>query len=269
MQGGMEKTAGRTDMTEQQAACPPYPWEPFNPIRAWNAFWGLVGDRDDTRYVFAFFRAVNGQSMGNIFKRFVACEFGQSQIEDRTRFADKLLDRKTLESYGPGTFAAAYLKYLDSENLDPLGVHTAAVENAPELYAQLERDYPEFAAMTYTFHLAHDLHHVLTGYGRDPLGEALLLTFNGNQNGTRGSRLLGMFAGLRIRSEIWQWPVGRMMSNARHMAREARDFMTVDLTDYLHLPLEEARERLQVRPDPLYRQVRDEWTGPEPVTAKA
>ncbi|HBU62126.1 MAG: hypothetical protein CMH91_04200 [Oceanicaulis sp.] len=269
MQGGMEKTAGRIDMTDQQTACPPYPWEPFNPIRAWKAFWGLVGDRDDTRYVFAFFRAVNGRSMGHIVNRFANSDFGRSQIEDRTRFADVMLDRKTLESYGRGTFAAAYLHYLDSENLNPLGVHEAAVENAPELYAQLEAEYPEFASMTYTLHLAHDLHHVLTGYGRDPLGEALLLTFNGNQNGTRGSRLLGMFAGLRIRSEIWQWPVGRMMANARRMARESRDLVTTDLTQYLHLPLEEARARLNLVPDPLYREVRDTWTGPEPVSAKA
>jgi ubiquinone biosynthesis protein COQ4 len=256
-------------MTEQHAACPPYPWEPFNPIRAWSAFWGLVGDRDDTRYVFEFFRAVNGQSMGGILGRFVNSDFGRSQIEDRTRFANKLLDRETLKSHGRGTFAAAYLHYLDSENLDPLGVHVAAVENAPDLYAQLEREYPEFAAMTYTFHLAHDLHHVLTGYGRDPLGEALLLTYNGNQNGTRGSRLLGMFAGLRIRSEIWQWPVGQMMANARTMARESTDMIVTDLTDLLPLPLEEARARLNLVPDPLYREVRDSWTGPEPVSAKA
>jgi len=253
----------------QALPCPPYPWEPFSVFKAWKAFWDLAGDRDDTRYVFQFFRAVNGQSMGQMFHRFVNSEFGQSQIEDRKRFSDKLLDRKTLESYGPGTFAAAYLNYLDSENLDPLGVHTAAVENAPELYAKLETDYPEFAAMTYTFHLAHDLHHVLTGYGRDPLGEALLLSFNGHQKGTRGSRLLGMFAGMRIRSEVLQWPVGRMMANSRRMARTSRDFITVDLTEYLHLPLEEARARLSLAPDPLYRKVRDEWTGPEPVTAKA
>ena len=110
---------------------------------------------------------------------------------------------------------------------------------------------------------------MLTGYGRDPLGEALLLTYNGNQSGTRGSRLLGMFAGLRIRSEIWQWPVGRMMANARKMARESTDMVVTDLTELLPLPLEEARQRLNIQPDPLYREVRDSWTGPEPVSAKA
>jgi ubiquinone biosynthesis protein COQ4 len=255
-------------MTEA-TACPPYPWEPFNAFKAWKAFWGLVGDRDDTRYVFEFFRAVNGQTMGPMVARFANCAFGQSQIEDRERFARVLLDRKKLESHGPGTFAAAYLNYLDSEGLDPLGVHVAARENAPDLYDRLEREYPEFAAMTYTFHLAHDLHHVLTGYGRDPLGEALLLTFNGNQEGTRGSRLLGMFAGLRIRSEIMQWPVGRMMDNARRMAREAAPLVEVDLSQMMHLPLEEARAELNITPDPLYRHVRDTWTGPEPVTVNA
>ena len=45
--------------------------------------------------------------------------------------------------------------------------------------------------------------------------------------------------------------------------------VVTDLTELLPLPLEEARQRLNIQPDPLYREVRDSWTGPEPVSAKA
>ena len=61
-------------MTEQHAACPPYPWEPFNPIRAWNAFWGIfvyvTGDAIlslDLVHVVVAFIVWSGLVLGKVF----------------------------------------------------------------------------------------------------------------------------------------------------------------------------------------------------------
>ncbi|WP_158291657.1 Coq4 family protein [Marinicauda algicola] len=262
-----------TDATLSSAsesrALPDFPHGPIRPFEAWRAFWDLVADRDNTVHVFRFFMAVNGKTAGTSFRRFLKSDFGRKMLADPHYIDRILLDRKTLEAAGPGTVAASYLHYLDSENLHPLGVHQAAKDAAPELWARMERDYPEYAVMRRTTAILHDLYHVLTGYGRDPLGEAVLLEFSGAQSGNRGARLLGRAAGLRIRSEIRSWPVGRMMDNAVRMAREATDLALVDPADYLHLPLDEARAMLNIVPDPVYRKIRAEWTGPEPVSGKA
>lgn len=245
-----------------------FPYGPVRPFKAWKAFWDLVEDRDDTTHVFEFFHAVNGRSAGRSFRRFLASDFGRKMLADPHYIDRVLLDRAGLEAAGPGTVAAAYLHYLDSENLHPLGVHQAAKDAAPELWERMERDYPEYAVMRRTTAILHDLYHVLTGYGRDPLGEAVLLEFAGAQSGNRGARMLGRAAGLRIRAEIRSWPVGRMMNTAVKMAREAKEFALIDPADYIYLPLDEARAMLNVRPDPVYARIRAEWAGPEPVSGK-
>lgn len=250
-------------------SAPRYPYRPVRPLKALKAFHGLTQDRDDTRYVFAFFEAVNGRSQEAWFEAFFGSEYGAGVVADRERIGRVLTDRETLESYGQGTFAHAYLHYLDSENLQPTGVFDAHWAQAPDDMAALRDQYPELYALSYMMSLTHDLYHVLTGYGRDPLGEALLLVFTGTQTGSRGSRLLGRMAGLRIRSEIPSWPVGRMVSEARRLAREATVFASVDLLELLPLPLEDARARLNVNRPELYIATREAWTGPEPVTAKA
>jgi len=246
-----------------------YPSRPIQPFKAIRAFFDLVGDRDDTRYVFAFFDAVNGRSNEAYYDRFFESEYGKTFLADPEALGRVLTDRATLESYGPGTFAAAYLRYLDTENLQPLGVHEAAVATDPERMARLKENWPQLYWLQYHGSLTHDLYHVLTGYGRDPLGEALLLVFSGLHTGSRGARLLGAMAGLRIRSEIPSWPVGRMMKEAVRLANKAEHFPTADLASLLPLSLEGARARVKIgRPD-LYKATRAAWTGPEPVTAKA
>lgn len=245
-----------------------YPSRPIQPFKALKAFFDLVGDRDDTRYVFAFFDAVNGRSNEAYYDRFFASAYGQRFLADPERLGRALTDRKTLESHGPGTFAAAYLHYLDTEGLQPLGVHEAALAQAPERMARLKANWPMLYWLQYHGALTHDLYHVLTGYGRDPLGEALLLVFSGLHTGSRGARLLGALAGLRIRSEIPSWPVGKMMKETVRLARKAEHFPTADLASLLPLPLEEARARVKIGRPQLYIATRKAWTGPEPVTAK-
>jgi ubiquinone biosynthesis protein COQ4 len=259
-----EMTSG--PVSSQTAA---FPWEPVRPFKALGAFRDLIKDKEDTRHVFRFFNAAQGRTGEEAFRRFCGSDFGRSVIADRQELARKLMDRENLEKAGPGTFAAAYLHYLDAEGLNPLGVYEAAVANNPEHYEILERDYPEFAAFTWSMSLTHDLYHVLTSYSRDALGEALLLVFTGVQTGSRGSRLLGAMGGLKIRSEIPRWPVGRMMRNAAAMARAAAYLPTADLTALFGLRLDEAREQLNITPDPLYREVRESWTGPEPIAVRA
>lgn len=248
---------------------PEFPSAPVRPLTALRAFHGLTRDREDTRYVFAFFQAVNGRSSEGYYRRFLASEYGRRFLQDPEALGRTLTDRQTLERYGAGTFAAAYLRYLDEEKLQPLGVFEAAWANAPEHMDALKRHWPEIYWIHYNGQLTHDLFHVLTGYGRDPLGEALLLVFSGVQTGNRGARLLGALAGLRIRSEVLSWPVGRMMKEAVRLAREAENFTTADLPALLSLPLDEARAAVNIARPALYQATREAWTGPEPVAVKA
>ncbi|MEE2527355.1 Coq4 family protein [Hyphobacterium sp. HN65] len=245
-----------------------FPVKPIQPFKAWKAFQGLVRDKEDTRYVFAFFENVNGRSYSRFYERFVASDYGKSVLADPAGIGGQLTDRDTLESYGPDSFAAAYLHYLDTENLQPLGVFEAHWNQAPQAMAYMRDEWPGLYAVSWMMSLSHDLYHVLTGYGRDPLGEALLLKFTGTQTGGRGPRWLGSLAGLKIRSEIPSWPVGRMMAEAVRLANGAEPFYTTDLPSLLPLPLAEARARLNMGKPSLYLDTLASWDGEMPVAVQ-
>lgn len=259
----------QSETTGHPVSAAGYPVRPINPWKAWQAFQGLVRNKEDTRYVFAFFENVNGRSYTKFYERFTASDYGQSILADREQVGRVLNDRATLESYGPGTFAAAYLDYLDSEDLKPEGVFEAHWAQAPREMAAMRDNWPGLYAVSYMMSLTHDLYHVLSGYSRDPLGEALLLVFTGTQTNGRGPKWLGRLAGLRLRYEIPSWPVGRMMAEAKRNALAATPFYTTDLTALLPLPLEEARARLKVNPPQLYRDTLAAYDGPAPVAVKA
>ena len=246
-----------------------YPTKPVNLWKAWKAFRGLVGDRNDTRYVFEFFENTNGHSYERYFDEFLSTDYGKGMVEDYEKLGAYLFDRAKLESFGPGTFADAYLKHMDENGFDAEGVHHAALAQAPERMSLLKKEYPEIFAVSYNGSVTHDMYHVLAGYGADPLGEALLLVFSGRMSGSRGACWLGRLAGLQIRSEIPSWPVGRMMSEAVRNSVAATKFHTVDLTQYLHLPLEDARAQLNVGRPFLYEKTLAEWDGPMPVPTEA
>lgn len=245
------------------------PFQRVRPLGALAAFRDLIKAPHDTRHVFRFFAATHGRTGEASFRRFIASEYGRSIISDRQRFADTLNNRAQLEACGPDTFAAAYLNYLDTEGLDPLGVHEAAVAANPAYYEHLDHDYPEFSAYIWSMNMTHDLFHVLTGYGRDALGEGLLLMFTGVQTGWRGSRLLGSMVGLRIRPQIPSLPIGRMMRNAAGMARAARPVYAHDLTELFPLTLADARAALSITPDRVYLDALAAWMASQPVRARA
>ena len=242
---------------------------PVAPLRALQAFHKLVKNREDTRLVFEFFEALNGKTETKFFNRMLSSNYGKFIAENPNHIGQFLSDRKTLESFGADTFASRYLHYLDSESLSVEGVNEAAWEHAPEYMASLKDEYPHIYAIGYMTQLTHDLYHVLTGYGRDPLGEALLLVFTATMTGVRGPAFLGRLAGLRIRYEVPSWPVGRMMAEAVRNARAAEDFPTTNLTEYMHLPINEARRQLNVTRPKLYKATLKSWRGPMPVEPEA
>ena len=246
-----------------------YPSRPMNLWKAWKAFRGLVGDRNDTRYVFEFFENVNGRSYETYYDEFLSSDYGREIVHDFRSVGRFLSDRKTLESYGPGTFAAAYLKHMDANGFTAEGVFEASLAQAPERMKYLQDNFPDLYAINYMGSVTHDMYHVLSGYGADPLGEALLLVYSAQMSSSRGANWLGRLAGLQIRSEIPAWPVGRMMDEAVRNARNAVKFHTVDLTSYMHLPIDEARAELKVDRAALYEKTLAEWDGPMPVPPQA
>src|SRR3546814_18439423 len=80
---------------------------------------------------------------------------------------------------------------------------------------------------------SHDLYHIVTGYGRDGLGEICVLTFGNAQfynHGIAFLLLLGLFKSRREHPEL---PVLGPMIEAWRRGRSARNFSEIQWEEFL------------------------------------
>ena len=165
------------------------------------------------------------------------------------------LPNQSLRAYPEGSLARAYLAFMEGENLTPEGLRGAAEE------ADIDYDaYPEFAEMMRLFlHLqvSHDLWHVLSGYGRDALGELCNLVFTRQQTKNPGFRLIVLIGGIAIKLDDWSVPTMKALKEAGRNARRTEWILEHDVETLLALPLAEARARLNIGTPAVYNAIPD------------
>jgi ubiquinone biosynthesis protein COQ4 len=142
---------------------------------AYRAWLRLYANPDDTAAVFEIIEALRGRSDERAYRRFLRSANGPQIMLERPALLERLSQREALRALPEGSLGRSYAAFMDAESIDPDGLVDASVgreswQNADEgllYFATRRRD-------------MHDLHHVVTGYGRDLRGEAALLAFNGN-----------------------------------------------------------------------------------------
>jgi len=103
----------------------------------------------------------------------------------------------------------------------------------------------------------HDIFHVLTGFGREGLGEANVLAFSWAQNGNNGSIFMAYMAGWQIQNRV-NLPAMKCVSKARKAGKRAVRLSDVPLTELLRKPLSVVRKELNISPSPLYVSIIEE-----------
>jgi ubiquinone biosynthesis protein COQ4 len=216
----------------------------LHPLQAIRAVRRLLANPDDTAQVFAIFRALRGRSGLWAFRRFAASTTGAAVIRERRRLLDTLSDGARLKALPQGSFGQTYFNFMEEEQLTAEGLVQASQswENEPvppdfELFRERMRD-------------AHDLTHVLTGYGRDPLGEVCLLAFMYAHARNPGMALIALMS-LKNIPRIARGAVFEAWRNGR----KARWLQDQDFEALLPRPLDEVRTALHIVDPGLYRAV--------------
>lgn len=218
---------------------PTPPTPPVQPLHAFVSVIRLVRNKEDTRQVFEIIKSLSGRSGKRLFERFSATPYGRRVVSEPVRLEEILSDREALRRLPAGTLGRAYLDFMEGENLTAEGLRAAAEEAGIELDA-----WPEFKEFMRTFmHLqvSHDLWHVLTGYGRDALGELCNLVYTRAQTGNPGFRLIVIIGAIAQKLEAPKVPVLKALREAGRNARAANCVLEHDVEKLLALPLDEAR----------------------------
>ena len=162
-------------------------------------------------------------------------------LDDHARWAD----------CAPDTVAATYIAFMRREGLSAAGLVAESEKFMPpekqlgdltEWYFKRLRD-------------THDLFHILTGYGRDALGEASLLGFSYEQNHNRGIWFIAYAAAHQIKKSTGtRAPIYASINEGRRLGKAARKLAHMDVEAVMRMELGEARAKLGVGEPVVYRE---------------
>jgi ubiquinone biosynthesis protein COQ4 len=219
-------------------------------LEAFRAIRTLIRNPDDTSQVFRVIRALSGRALDRQFERFRATPQGRRILARESTLLERLSDRDALASLPQGSLGRTYSEFTRAEAISPKGLVEASLAAPPESTDMS----PERLLFTARLRDSHDLWHVVTGYGRDLVGESALLAFTYRQTGNRGIGLIVAAA---------YWKAGRDLPGGRAVIRDGyrraarADWLpAADWESLLERPLAEVRQMLRIEPVGDYAAVR-------------
>lgn len=247
---------------------PARPSQPIRPFKAWHHMKKLLADKEDTEQVFEIIQALNGESLRRDFKRFLASPNGPQRLTERASLPPLLDDHAPLLALPEGSVGRAYVDFMRREQLSAAGL-VAESEKQRRNHPQFDDDLSWYGDRLRD---THDLNHVLTGYGRDALGEGALLAYTHAQNGGRGIWFIASMARRRIgRLAPPAANIAKVFEEARKNGRAARRIHEENVEELLAEPLAEARQRLNIPKPTAYKAalaiLADLYPDPQAVAA--
>ena len=218
----------------------------FKPLRALKATVKFIENKEDTSQVFRILASLDGGQSEKNFQRFRQSDTGSRILAEQRSLFEFLCDRDAISQMPEGSFGRAYLDFITSEGLSPEGFQQE-IERADEQLSEITGDR---GLNRMRIRHAHDLWHVITGYGRDMIGEAALLGFTYAQTRIPGFAYLGTITALKAKSDFGGLPVLACFREGYEVGKKAEWLMEADWENLFALPLEEVRVRLNVvRPE--------------------
>jgi ubiquinone biosynthesis protein COQ4 len=221
------------------------------PLKAWRAMQSLLEDGERTGEVFKIVEALEGGAMAKSTERLRLRSGGAGLLAAKPEILDLLQDREALRGYPEGSLGRAYLHFVESEDLSADGLMEASMEaDRDRNYSEDERWFGNRLRDT------HDLFHVVTGYGRDGLGEISLLAFSVRQTPNLGIKFVIFMSQRASRKDKSPIPSKACIKEARDNADRAEWLGAQEWETLMPLPLEEVRSRLNVEPPEFYEETK-------------
>ncbi len=226
------------------------------PAKAWHHFRELLKDKERTEEVFKIFEALPWGGMRNAGQRFLTSERGRAIVAREPYLPAVLDDHAALRRMPAGSLAHAYCDFMEREGLTAQGL----VDEFSRFAAGKPKFHDQFDWYLNRARDVHDLLHVLTGYGRDSLGEACVLAFTYSQQPSPAHLFIGYMAGLNMKRTVKSnAPVLRAVREGQRLGKACPRLLEQSITELLPLPIEDVRRRLNITPAQFYHKAHAEW----------
>ncbi|MGB3470231.1 MAG: Coq4 family protein [Erythrobacter sp.] len=227
----------------------------YSPLRAWKNFRLLMKDKEDTSLVFKIYESLPSKNFMPRVEALVMSERGQMLRRTEPNLAEILDDHEELRKTPKGSLGHAYCDFMEAEGLSAAGLVAESERLGRTKYDDCVQWFSERSRDT------HDLFHVLTGYGRDALGEQCVLLFTHGQSPTQGHLLIGYAGSANIKLQVKgsKAPVMGAVSEAKRTGRGAPPMVSQPIRELLKQPLDAVRSALNIPEPTMYRECHRVW----------
>lgn len=238
--------------------------------KAWTHFQKFRQDKEQTDEIIAVLDALPWRGMADAAAQFLNTPRGRKIFRDEPYLPDFLDDHKALRETPKGSFAHAYCDFMEREQLTAAGMVEASeaarmgdvrrFDDGVDWYNDRLRDF-------------HDILHIVTGYGRDLLGEQCIFGYMYHQRPSPGHLLTAWLGTLMMKSQIsTKAPIIGALREARRNGKLCPRIVEQPIQELFMLPLEEVRARFNTPSPKVYHAVleayRHEGIDPHAFMAK-
>ena len=259
-----------TDPNRTEMPIPVHPDRPKlrkRPRKALHHFRELLKDKEDTEQVFWIFEALPRQSFRDDALRFGTSDAGRAIYSSEPYLPDLLDDHERLRAMPEGSVAHAYCDFMEAEGLTAAGLVAEGEKMGKKRYDDLIQWYGNRNRDT------HDLLHVLTGYGRDGLGEQCVLAFTYGQDPSLAHLFIAYAGGMNMKKVTGtKAPVFKAINQAKRHGKAGPRVWEMPIAELLAEPLDAVRERLHIGEPTYYHEahriLREEGRDPYDILGK-
>lgn len=215
----------------------------FRPFKAMSHMNQLLADKEDTQQVFFIIEALNGNALRKNFARFLSTDAGQARFAQRRDLAPLMDDHAAFGVLAPDSVGRTYIDFMKREGLTAGGlVKESEIRTSGD--DVFDDDLAWFANRLRD---THDIFHVLSGYGRDGLGEAALLSFSHGQTPGRGIAFISHIAFRQMRRILGnELDFHAVKKEARINGKASEKIIQQDIIALMHEPIAQVRARLNI-----------------------
>ncbi len=234
---------------------PDRPEARYRPLRAVHNFQKLMKDKEDTSLVFKIFESLPSKNFLPRVAELALSERGEFLRATEPALPEILDDHAALRRTPKGSLAHAYCDFMEAEGLTAAGLVAESDRTGRPRFPDLIEWFISRSRDT------HDLFHVLTGYGRDALGEQCVLLFTHGQSPSQGHLLIGYAGAANIKKMVKgsAAPVFGAVREAHRTGKGAPQLMAQPIRQLLERPLDEVRSALRIPQPTQYRECHRIW----------
>ena len=227
----------------------------YNPRKAWFHFRELIKDKEDTSHVFRIFESLPSGTFMDRVERLTLSPAGENLRREEPFLPELLDDHETLRKTPKGSVAHAYCDFMEREGLSAAGLVAEADKLGRPKYDDLVQWFADRSRDT------HDLMHILTGYGRDALGEQCVLLFTHGQSPSHGHLLIGYAGAWNIRKTVGKSsaPIFAAARQAHATGSACPPLVGLSIRELLATNLDDARRNLNIPTPDKYLECHRIW----------